>query len=84
MEVCVKNSKKKTSYFEQSKQKFLPLYMNHAQKTKKSDYRDYKWIVKQYYFEVFQTEFGMIRGPKIELYPIKHVDKILDERLDFS
>ena len=46
MEVCVKNSKKKTSYFEQSKQKFLPLYMNHAQKTKKSDYRDYKWIVK--------------------------------------
>ena len=46
MEVCVKNSKKKTSYFEQSKQNFLPLYMNHAQKTKKSDYRDYKWIVK--------------------------------------
>ena len=46
MEVCVKNSKKKTSYFEQSKENFLPLYMNHVQKTKKSDYRDYKWIVK--------------------------------------
>ena len=34
MEVCVKNSKKKTSYFEQSKENFLPLYMNHVQKTK--------------------------------------------------
>ena len=32
--MCVKNSKKKTSYFEQSKENFLPLYMNHVQKTK--------------------------------------------------
>ena len=34
MEVCVKKSKKKTSYFEQSKQNFLPLYMNTYKKQK--------------------------------------------------